>query len=148
MSRPEIRHSTDFDRIAELPRRRLVQADAVAWAAALTPELRAPGAGPGVALRPWQAYAIAECVEQHGGFLALPVGLGKTLITYLVPRLMGAKRPILIVPAALRDKTRADFAAYVGQWRAPNPPLRIVTREELSIERGSRLLDALDPDLI
>lgn len=145
--RPEVQHTTDFDRIAALPRRRLTQADADAWAAALTPELRAPASR--AELRPWQALSMAECVENDGGWLALPVGVGKTLISYLLPRLMNAKRPLLIVPGRpLIDKTRADFASYVGQWRAPSPPPRVITMQSMAPEGGRDLLDRMRPDLI
>jgi hypothetical protein len=104
--------------------------------------------GTSARFRPWQACAVAEAVENDGALLGLPVGAGKTLVTYTVPRMFRSRRPILIVPAALRDKTRADFASYAGVWRSPNPPPRLVTREELAPENGARLLDTHRPDLI
>jgi hypothetical protein len=146
MPRPAVRDTEEFRRVCDVARRKLTQADADAWAEALTPEVLQPGAR--ARLRPWQAAAIAEVVENDGGFLGLPVGLGKTLITYLTARLFGAKRPLLIVPAALRDKTRHDFASYVGTWRAPSPPPFIVSREELAPEGGARIIESRRPDLI
>jgi hypothetical protein len=143
--RPEVKHTTDFDRIVNLPRRVLRQVDADAWAAALTPELALTARAQ---LRPWQALSIAEVVENRGGWLALPVGLGKTLVSYAVPRLLGAKRPVIIVPASLRDKTRHDFASYVGVWRAPNPPPLVLSLQELAPEGGRDRLDAIDPDCL
>jgi hypothetical protein len=136
----------DFERIANLPRRHLSQDDAAAWAAALTPILASPGSS--ATLRPWQAYALAEAAENHGAWLALPVGAGKTLISYVLPRLMNARRPLLVLPASLREKTSADFASYVGVWRAPNPVPRRVSFTELAPESGAHLLRELRPDLI
>jgi hypothetical protein len=146
MPRPEVRDTEEYRRVRDLSRRRLTQADAEAWAEALTPEVLQPGAR--ARLRPWQACSIAEVVENDGGLLGLPVGAGKTLPTYLIPRLFNSRRPLLIVPAALRDKTRHDFATYVGTWRAPNPPPSIVSREELAPESGAHILTGRKPDLI
>lgn len=145
MPRPEVRDSEEFRRVRDGARRKLTQADADAWAEALTPEVLQPGAR--ARLRPWQAAAIAEVVENDGGLLGLPVGAGKTLITYVTARLFGAKRPMLIVPASLRDKTRHDFASYVGTWRAPNPPPLIVSREQISPD-DQQIIERRQPDLI
>lgn len=146
--RPEVRHTEDFERVRDLPRRRLTEKDAAAWAAELTPHAAVPGSG--MALRPWQGYAIAECVENNGGFLGLPVGFGKTPLSYLLPYFMGARNPVLIVPGAqdggLAAKTRADFASYVGKWRTPSPPPRIVTISQ--IIENEHLLERIDPDLL
>src|SRR5690348_3083142 len=102
----EVRHTIDFDRIVALPRRRLSERAAVAWAHVLTNEYRLPGGT--MALLPWQGFALAEAAENDGALLVLPVGFGKTLISFLAPTVMNAARPILIVPAALREKTFAD----------------------------------------
>jgi hypothetical protein len=146
--RARIPTSQEFARIAALERRTLTLADAEEVARELTPHLLERGARPGVALRPWQAIALLELAAHGGLFAGLPVGQGKTLISALAPVMVQAARPVLVVPAALVDKTRADFASYLGTWRAPNPWPVIVTREALSIESGRRLLEDLQPDLI
>lgn len=142
----EVQHTTDFDRIAELPRRRLTQAHADAWAETLTPDVVCKGSK--AKLRPWQAALIGEALENDGAWGALGVGHGKTIPSYCLPRLFNAKRPMLIVPATLRDKTWSDFASYQGIWRAPNPMPRLISREELGPDRGWQLLKDLRPDLI
>lgn len=142
--RPEVRRTQEFERVSALPRRTLRQADADAWADVLTPELRCAGAT--AALRPWQAMSIAEAAENRGAWLALPVGLGKTLISFLLPRVLTSPRTIIIGPAGLREKTAADFASYTGVWRAPNPPPRYVSPTEL--EQNQRLLFEIRPTLI
>lgn len=142
----EVRKTKDFDRVAALPRRRLLQADADAWAEAMTPEFRAPG-GTEI-LRPWQGYGIAECVENGGGWLAYPVGIGKTLIVEILARAFSAKRPMLIAPAGLKKKTYHDRGQLIKNWRLGNPPPRFTSPEELAPEAGSMLLERMRPDLI
>lgn len=129
MSRPSVAHTTDFDRIAALPRRDLAAIDAEVWATELTSILREPRAT--ASLRPAQAVAILEALEARGAWLALPVGAGKTLIYYALLTLVGAERSLIIVPASLEDKTWADFRSYRGTWRSPSAPFNIVTREWL-----------------
>ncbi len=89
----------------------------------------------------------------------MPVGSGKTLVSFLAPTVLGSVRPILILPAKLRDvKTPRDFARYAKDWRAPST-LRIISYEQLSRDYGDEkqlgyhgqplgILDLADPDLI
>lgn len=138
-------HSTEFDRVATLPRRSLTIELAREWAAALTPifALRE-----GAALRPWQAMALAEAVDNGGAFLGLPVGQGKTILTFLLPTAMQSERALLIVPKTLQAKTYANFASYDGVWRSPSTPLRVESRERLSTIGGVNVLVEYAPDLI
>jgi len=143
---PSVRDTADFRRVRALPRRALSESDAAAWAAVLTDEYRKPGGTQ--TLRPWQAYCLAECAEVGGLLGGLPVGIGKTLITWLLPSACRSERPILVVPASLKAKTYADFGAFLPHWRAPRTPIRIVTLQELAPERGANLLTSIDPDLV
>lgn len=138
-------HTRDFDRIRDLPRRAATAEVAREWAAALTPRfaLRASAA-----LRPWQALAIAEAVTCDGAWLALPVGIGKTLLSWLLPLAMRSARTLLVVPGSLVEKTRADFAKFVGVWRRPPSAVRIVTREKLATIEGAETLEEYRPDLV
>lgn len=145
MKRASVRRTAEFVRVDHLPRRELTQKGAEAWAEALTPRLLRDGARG--SLRPWQAYSLAEAAENDGAWLALPVGLGKTLIAELLPVVMGKSRPVLIVPAALRDKTFHDRAQLVGTWRLPRTMARVVSLEELAREDARDLLERLAPDL-
>lgn len=140
-----IQRTAEYDRIAALPRRSLSLDDAREWAIALTALL---ALRPGVALRPWQAIALREAVLSRGAWLVLAVGAGKTLITWLLPVVMRAIAPLLIVPAALGRKTESDYAALRLDWRAPAVPPRIVTREYLSTVAGAHTLAEYSPDLI
>lgn len=151
-SRLEVRRTVDFDRIAALPRRVVSMTDAEAWADALTPEL---AARPGVRLLPAQALALAEgCALDDaprqsaapGAFLGYPVGTGKTLIFELAPRLLQAKRPVLILPSGLREKTYHERSSYAEDWRIAAP--RVLGMRELMLEANDRMLDVIRPDWI
>jgi hypothetical protein len=141
-----VQRTQELERIEAIPRRHVLASDAAELVHELTPRMLAPR-GRGL-LRAWQAYCLLEAVAEHGGFFGLPVGQGKTLISWLLAVMFQSRRSMLIIPAALRDKTIADFASYVGTWREPNPWPRITTREELSVESGQLTLDRLEPDLI
>ena len=147
MARPAVRHTVDFNRVANLPRRRLDPVDAKAWAHVLTPLLVADGSGE--SLRPWQAMSLVEIAEHPcGAVLGLPVGIGKTLIAYLSEAVCKAERPIMIMAATLVDKTWDDFGKLATQWKQPRNPFNILTRESLALEPNHGLLESIQPDLI
>lgn len=152
--------SAEFARVRDLPRRKWTEADADAWADTLTAELRAR---PGVTarLRRWQGAAIATVLETldgpdpntFGALLGLPVGVGKTLISALLPVALGlaespVRRALLIVPSNLVAKTRADFASYVGVWKMAQPAIRIVGWRALTTEDQAGFFEDFKPDLI
>jgi len=143
--RPAVLANADFARIQALPRRTVSAADAEAWSRVFTAEF---ARRPGAVLRPWQAAALGEAALQGGLFAALPVGTGKTLLAELLPAVLGSSRSVLIVPAALREKTFADRAALRADWRLPPTPPTLLSREELALEAQSRRLYDLAPDLI
>jgi len=140
-----VEHTVEYERVRDLPRRVLSIETAREWAEYLTSvfSLRA-----GAELRPWQSAAIAEAVDCGGAWMALPVGLGKTIISALLPLAMHARRTMLLVPGTLLAKTHADFASFVDVWRMSREPLMIVSREKISVETGADLLDGFAPDLI
>jgi hypothetical protein len=82
-----------------------------------------------------QAIALAEAYQCRGLFLAAPVGAGKTLVSFLLPRVLGAVRPLLLVPASVVEKTHLDFARYARHWEAPRPMPRIESYESFSREQ-------------
>ena len=95
-------------------------------------------------LRPLQALALVEAHDFRGLLGLLPVGEGKTLLSFLLPLVIGKPRPLLIVPAALEEKTEIEFAELREHWQyAPMP----ITSYEL-ISRRPELLDELAPDMI
>lgn len=124
----EVPDSEELRRILALPRRALDHQD-VDLVQELTEALRTPWGT--MKLRSLQALALAE-VHQLGGLLApIVVGGGKTLVSYLIPCILDAQRPILIVPAKLREKTRKEFRTLAYHWRGPHPDAYRIESYEL-----------------
>ena len=135
--------SSDFVRVARLPRRPVE-----GWpegAEQIEDVLRRPGAT--MTLRPAQRKALAELAIMGGLVSPIPVGGGKTLITYLASEMLDAQRPVLLVPAKLRDKTRRDFATYHESWVVRREPT-ILSYEMLGHPQHADDLQQLAPDLI
>lgn len=98
-------------------------------------------------LRATQAWALWEAANIGGIVGNLGVGVGKTLLTYVMPVVLDAQRPILLVPGNLRKKTEVDFKSYAGHWRG-HPNLRVITYQQLSRVSSEKLLEQIVPDLI
>jgi hypothetical protein len=142
----------DHKRVSMLPRRTEWQDYSAALELVLAKPPVAPGScaaacpclGTGVMrLRPLQAWALSEFLAMRGGLGILGVGTGKTLCSLLLPRLMGWERGLLLVPAALRDKTlKIDVPLLSRHWHLPS----FSDTEGLSYEYGGpRVLDVGDP---
>lgn len=101
---------------------------------------------PGVRLRGPQAEFCRELWNTGGIFGPMRVGSGKTLASLLAPTIAQAERPVLVVPASLRDKTRRDFAALLPDWHVVLPTL--LSYEELGRPDREATLTELRPDLI
>lgn len=98
-------------------------------------------------LRPVQAKAIEE-LHDYGGLLApIRVGAGKTLLSFLSPVVLGATRPLLIVPAKLKHKTIKEFSELKKHWLY-HPCVYILSYEKISRDGGFELLEKINPDMI
>lgn len=135
-----INKTAEFRRIRDLPRRQPSTVDLVQQ---LTKTL---GRG-GQTLRPCQALALRDIGVCRGAFLPLGVGEGKTLVSLLAPVVVQAKRPILLCPAALVEKTERDRIEYSKYWKVPTH-LRILSYEQLGRVNGANTLGLWRPDLI
>ncbi len=136
-----VKASEDLTRILGLPRLEVTKD----WAESLVDEwtsLLATKAGKaaGVRLLPWQAMALYLAYTYRGLYAALPVGQGKTLISYLLAVVMDLKRPLLIIPAALEEQTRDSFAIFSRHWINPSPPPQILTNETLAQPANADIL--------
>lgn len=132
----------DFRRIDAISRRSHPDIDP----AELTRFLRARGGT--WELRPDQAYALADAVDQRGLFCPLPVGEGKAIISLLLPVVLRAERPLLLVPAALRDATVKSVIPTVGRHFRLHPNLMLLSHEEISTVAGKDRLRERRPDLV
>jgi len=143
--------SEEFERIFRLPRRRVPSFhDMQTLAEELTSSVvTETGRLAGCKLKPIQAYALLEAYKANGLFAAITTGGGKTLLTWLLPTILAAKRPLLLVPAKLkREKTTAEFGELRRHWIAPFRPYRIESYSQLSRINSADLLLRYRPDLI
>ena len=138
----KVGRSEELARIIALPRRHAPPAGTDELSSAL----RTPAGTQ--TLRPVQAQALAEIYCQGGLLGPVQVGAGKTLITYLAPRMVSAERPVLLVPAKLREKTKDDFKALAEHWDCGGVYTIVISYEQLGHPYGVRLLEEARPDLI
>lgn len=137
----------EFRRIDTLPRRDWTAADDLdALTHGLTDLLKTPSGS--MTLRTVQAASIREGHDHGGLFGALAVGSGKSLITLLGPVVVGAQRPVLLVPAALRDQTLRKVLPEMAEHWKLHPNLRVIGYSELSLAKNAKLLEDLQPDML
>lgn len=140
-----VHHTPELARVVALPRRR---GDGTPYVEPLTALLATPeGLAAGVRLRPSQALALHDIGVYGGAFCPLGVGEGKTLITLLAPYVLDAKRPLLLLPANLIEKTERDWRRLAVHWRIPNN-IRLFSYEMLGRVQSAAELDVYQPDLI
>jgi hypothetical protein len=139
-----VQESDEFRRIFALPRRSLDLKYGEWLAERITALYRQPGGR--MKLHALQALAL-EAIHDHNGCVApITVGGGKTLIALLAPSIVGAKRPMLLVPAKLRDKTHRDVRYYRQHFRLPN--VYVESYEKLGRVTGAEILERYAPDMI
>lgn len=134
--------TAEFQRIAGLPWRVHYEC----YAAALTKHFKT--ARGEWELRKEQAWALSEMAEVGGLIGSLEVGAGKTLITLLAAEALEASRPLLLVPASLRDKTIDEMAEYARHFRLSLRADQILSYEQLSQVNRADVLDRRLPNAI
>ncbi len=146
-------HTAEFQRVTSLPRRSWSEASLAELSGALTEILRTSSGQ--MRLRPVQALALHDAGTEGGLFGPIGVGEGKTLVTLLLPIVLGAKRPLLLLPAGLIEKTRREWLgpAAAGKivlgkhWRIPTS-LRIFSYDMLGRVQSADELETYQPDAI
>jgi hypothetical protein len=111
----------------------------------LTARLKRPAGS--MRLLPVQALALAEMIACQGAAVPIKVGCGKTLTGFLSGTVLGAQRPLLVVPAKHRDKTRRAWRKLAEHWQIP-ACLTIVSYETISQINGQAFLERGLFDLI
>ncbi len=134
--------SVDFNRIKALPRRTGFDPGIVNE---MSVALRLPNSK--AMLFPIQAQALYELGEHGSSFLPVGVGEGKTLISLLAGRVLDARRPVLLLPAHLVEKTERERARYAKDWRV-SKNLRVFSYQGLGRISAARELELYLPDLI
>jgi hypothetical protein len=137
--------SAELSRIIAIPRRHWESENINELTARLTKYLKAPGGE--MTLRHIQAVALKECYEQKGLFGPIPVGFGKSLVTFLAPILCEAKRPLLLIPAKLKYKTEREMEKYGLHFKMPSE-FKIMSYEMLSRDKGQAELLSYKPDMV
>lgn len=97
-------------------------------------------------LLPVQRQALTEAQIAGGFFGNLPVGTGKTLIAMLLPEVMKASRPLLLVEASYLPVLEQEREKWSTSFKIPE--VEVLTYEKLSHPNSRRLLFSLAPDLI
>lgn len=155
-TRRRVARTGEFIRIRNLPRRVWDQDESLAEATSeLEKWLHLKGGdkpcGPNCecprSLWPNQAAALIE-LAQGGVFCPQGVGRGKAMISILAATVIDAKRPVLFVPAQLRDQTNRKVLPLLRRhWRI-NPALKVIGYSELSLAKNRDMLERLRPDLL
>lgn len=133
---------SESKRIAALPTKELVITASVL--AQLNAELRVSSK---YELKPLQAAALLSARSAGGLLGVLGCGTGKTLLSGLLPTYLAALRPLLLVPAALVEKTHVELAEWATHFRV-FPELKVLSYERLSRPSGLKELHTYSPDLI
>jgi hypothetical protein len=98
-------------------------------------------------LRNIQSIALHWIEQTKGGFLPLAVGSGKTLVSLLASRAVGAKRPFLLVPAPMVVPLFRELERLKPHWNI-DMNLSIFPYSQLSLAKNTDFLERLRPDLI
>lgn len=93
-------------------------------------------------LRPHQAQVLADAYSVGGSFSSIPVSGGKTHITFLLPVVQGAMRPLLITQGSLisSGKTAREFGAIAKHWHGSPVPIEMVSYQYLATVAGEDFL--------
>lgn len=141
-----VQHTRELARVLNIPRRIWTLESAEQVARELTALLRK--ASGTMDLRPIQGQALLEAGIIGGLFGPIRVGGGKTLLSLLAPFVLDAKRPLLVIPAKLVEKTKRERLILSQHWHIPTF-FHIVSYEWLGRVQAQDFLEKrLQPDLI
>lgn len=140
-----VRYSPELQRIVRVPRRMYSEEDEQRFAREMTEAFKTPYGK--MELWPKQATILMEFGMYGGAFGPLPVGKGKTLPSLLAAEVVQAKRPLIIIPAKLLEKTRRDARQLREHFVFPDWQ-RIMTYEWLGRMPAAEALIQYDPDCV
>lgn len=137
-----VQRTPELLRIARLPRRQVADVATDEAIDVLTEHYKTPRGT--MRLLHVQAAGLIELYETGGWFGQAGVGQGKTLITLLAATVLGAKRPLLLVPAKLREKTEREIRKYQHHWKIHRP--RVESYQALGRAGGGHMLSLKEED--
>lgn len=157
-----VQKTADLERVLALPRREaMTDAELDALAAEFTEVLSITGRCSGkpdhrglcdvcdspLALRRTQALALHDIGIHNGGLLPIGVGEGKTMITLLAAYILGARKPILFLPASLIENAERAIRQLSNHWLIPSN-IYIRSYELHGRPAGEKLLEDWEPDAV
>ena len=157
----QVFNDPEIDRILALPTRGIpTESDKEEIARILTEAFKVPTSTR--KLKPIQGWALAEAHTYKKLMGLMGAGAGKTDCTALLPNVFKARRTLILVPAALRQKTLDDFGALRANWVFPacfsadeastvspgDAVIRVLSYESLSTVGYATFIEEFDPDLI
>lgn len=145
---PAVKYTEDWARVRALPFRdpspeamRTRGEELSQW---LTPELRRADAEDPTAKLKWiQALALWEFFQGRGAYLGIPVGGGKTLISWLAAYILDCDRTVMILPKGLFSKTHREFAKIARTWVSPPAPIELLGFDDLRREENVTYLQRM-----
>jgi hypothetical protein len=146
-SPPKLVYEDDAQRIADLPWVDYDDAKILAVAHAWATNKWSRGPDAPMQFREIQALALLVAHLQGGAFLPIGTGWGKTLIALCAADALGARKPLLFIPPALRvpfDNARIE---YNKSFKVPGN-LRTMAYSQLSVATSTDVLSKLAPDVI
>lgn len=148
LSQRPVRDSSDLRRILALPRRTLAEPppgweDRWRRPAGTCPDVSCPYALP---LKSHQRTTLYEASLLRGVVGPQGVGQGKAWTSLLLPAVLGAKRPVVLVPSPLVIQTERIYEHLCLHWRLP--PTAILGYGRLSHPKHALALEDLDPDCL
>lgn len=97
-------------------------------------------------LRPIQAYALSVLGTMGGLLGAIGVGHGKTLVAILGACMVGAQRPVVMVPPSLKQTFLDEYEKFAPHFKLPY--VQVIAYSTLSSPGGWDLLNQIKPDYI
>ena len=134
---------TDMERILKLPQ----TPDLTDAHIRMTKELRSHVDAPPLFPLQGLVLEVAKRLPTPKGIIgAIGVGHGKTLASFLLPVVWGCKKPVLLIPPAMRAQCRRDIQEWSEHYDFPVP--HIVAYSEISSPTRGDILEVLQPDCI
>lgn len=140
-----VRDTPELRRVLALPRRVPDPAQLATLAEQLTALLKTPNGT--MTLRPAQALALHDVRLCRGAYIPLEVGAGKTLTSFFSAYILDAKRPLMVQPASMIQKTEEDHVELSQHWELPTN-IRYVSYQTLGRLDNKHWLEEYNPDLL
>lgn len=141
----QVAYTGEFHRVASLPRRTWSEPALAGLAGEMTHLLRAPSGT--MTLLPVQALALHDAATERGLLCGAGVGEGKTLISMLLPVVLRAERPLLLVPASTIEKTMRERERLASDFML-RTSLRVMSYQLLGRVQAEHELESGRYDLI